>query len=227
MGLPIDLWSFPLDKPDAGSLSADEQARANRFVFARDRDRYVAGRARLRAILSQYLDQPAADIRFGYGSHGRPGVDGIAFNLSHTGDQALLAVAQDVVLGVDIEAIAPIEMAVAKAHFAPEELRALLALPEPGQVPAFYRCWTRKEAYLKAMGTGLATDLSSFTVTLGPNEDPKLLTCAPGDAAAWQLFDVAPAPGIAGALAVRAGAQQVTLNWRSDVPAAHRFSNRA
>ena len=209
----IDLWSFELDDPDPRSLSLDERARAARFVFDRDRDRYIAGRARLRAILGQYLGQSPANILFQYGAHGRPAVDGMSFNLSHTGSQALLAVTDHLTLGVDIETIAPIEMAVARAHFAADELRVLLALPETARMAAFYRCWTRKEAYLKAVGTGLATDLSSFVVTLGPNDEPRLLNCGPGDADAWRLFDVPPTTGVAGALAVRGGAQDVELRW--------------
>lgn len=209
----IDLWSFELDDPDLRSLSQDERARASRFVFDRDRDRYIAGRARLRVILGQYLDQPPADILFHYGAHGRPSVDGVAFNLSHTGDQALLSVTDHLILGVDIETVAPIDMAVARGHFAAAELRVLLTLPDAERVAAFYRCWTRKEAYLKAVGTGLSTDLSSFVVTLGPDDAPELLACAPGDADAWQVFDVSPTAGIAGALAVRAGSQDVALRW--------------
>ncbi|WP_226781557.1 4'-phosphopantetheinyl transferase family protein [Oceaniglobus trochenteri] len=211
MTATVDLWRWRLDDPDPRSLSPDERARAARFVHDRDRDRFVAGRARLRAILAGYLGCAPGDIAFGYGAHGRPRVAGVHFNLSHTGDLAQLAVSRDLVPGVDIETVAPIDMAVARAHFSANEVQALCALPEGARLAAFYRCWTRKEAFLKALGTGLSTDLHSFAVTLAPGEPPAVLSCAGGDAGAWRLFDLAPAPGVAGALALRCGGRDVRL----------------
>ncbi|MDO5758107.1 MAG: 4'-phosphopantetheinyl transferase superfamily protein [Rhodobacterales bacterium] len=215
MSIPVDLWRWRLIDPDPRALSADEHARAARFVFARDRDRYIAGRARLRNILGQYLGRAPGDIVFHYGPYGRPEVDGIGFNLAHTGDTALLAVATGPVLGVDIEAPRAISMDVAEAHFSKPEIAALKALPREQQIDGFYRCWTRKEAYLKARGTGISTDLASFAVTLGPAEPPRLLTCASGDADVWSLYHLAPAPGLVGALAIRSAGQAVMLNWRN------------
>lgn len=213
MTVSVDLWQWRLTDPDTRYLSPDEHARAARFVFARDRDRYVAGRARLRHILGGYLQTLPQDVRFDYGAHGRPAVRGIDFNLSHTDDLAMLAVARDLVLGVDIEAVRPITD-LPTTQFSPAEQRALAALPTPLQREAFFRCWTRKEAWLKAKGTGLATDLASFEVTLAPGDPPRLLRCDGDDAAAWVLCDLSPAPGIAGALAVRACGQAVALCHR-------------
>lgn len=215
MSTTVDLWRWKLTNPDPRNLSPDELARTARFVFDRDRDRYIAGRAQLRKILGLYLGCAPRDIVFHYGPYGRPGAKDIAFNLAHTDDYALLAVAQDLVLGVDIEAVRKIPMAVADAYFAPQEIVALDALPEPERVLAFYRCWTRKEAYLKAKGTGISTDLASFTVTLGPDESARLITCASGDAAAWSLSHLDPAPGFIGALAVRSGGRVVPVRWRT------------
>lgn len=214
MSVAVDLWQWRLDAPNPRDLSEDELVRADRFVFARDRDRYIAGRARLRQILGQYLFQPADRIVFSYGPFGRPEVAGVSFNLSHTGDLASLAVAQEIAIGVDIEVVRPIDLAVAEAHFAPAEVQALMALSQSDQTAAFYRCWTRKEAYLKAIGTGLSTDLASFTVTMGPNEPSRLINCAGGGAANWSLHDFTPAPGIAGALALLTKGQAVRLTMR-------------
>lgn len=197
------------------ALSAEEVARAARFVFCRDRDRYIAGRARLRAILSHYTGVPPAAIMFRYGPNGRPEIEGPRFNLSHTGDLALLAVGDVVPLGVDIEALRPIALDLARRYFAPGEVRALMALPVEHQQAAFFRFWTRKEAYLKALGTGLATDLSSFTVTLHPDQPARLTTCASGAVAHWSLHDIPLPPGVAGAVALRARQQPVSLVWRS------------
>ncbi|WP_313135546.1 4'-phosphopantetheinyl transferase family protein [Paracoccus jeotgali] len=214
--LSLDLWQWRLDGRDACDLSADEQARAARFVFDRDRARYIAGRAALRRILGRYLGRAPRDIRFRYGAFGRPLVAGLSFNLSHTGDLAALVVAPvaDLPLGIDIETVRPIEMAVAEAHFAAPEMATLRALPDAGQQAAFYRCWTRKEAYLKAIGTGLSTDLSSFCVTLAPGDPPRLLSCAGDEPGRWTLLDLATPEGIAGALAIRNCGRPIRLRLR-------------
>ncbi|MEH6655112.1 4'-phosphopantetheinyl transferase family protein [Loktanella salsilacus] len=218
MSIVIDIWTWQLVDSDPAVLSQEERTRAARFVFDRDRDRYIAGRSRLRHILGTYLNQAPIDVKFSYGTYGRPWVTGLQFNLSHTGDLACLAVLQTPhQLGLDIEAVRPIDLDVAQAHFAPREMNALLALPMDARMPAFYRCWTRKEAYLKARGTGLFTDLSSFVVTLGPQDEPRLTFCDSGDAAAWTLQDVSVAPGVAGALAVRSAGQDVRVVRRAEL----------
>lgn len=212
----IDLWGWQL-RGDASTatLSPDEISRAARFIFCRDRDRYIAGRVRLRAILSLYTGVSPAAIRFRYGPNGRPEIDGLRFNLSHTGDLALLAVGDGAPLGADIEALRPVSLDVARRYFAPGEVDALMALPWRHRQSAFFRCWTRKEAYLKALGTGLATDLSSFTVTLTPDQPARLTTCASGEAADWSLHDIALPSGLAGAIALRSQQEPVSLVWRS------------
>lgn len=209
MKITVDLWQWPLVAADPDDLSADEMARANRFVFSRDRDRFIAGRARLRRILGRYLGQSPGRIAFSYGAFGRPEVTGISFNLSHSGEQAMLAVTKRAAIGVDIEAVRPIDPEVARTHFAPSEVKALMALPDAEQVGAFYRCWTRKEAYLKAVGTGLSTDLSSFTVTL--DACARLVTCSSREASRWSLHDIALDRDMAGALAVHTNGDAVTM----------------
>lgn len=149
------------------TLSPDEHARKNRFVFDRDRDAFVAGRGRLREILSGELGVPPADVVFDYGPNGKPAVaGGPSFNLSHAGGIACLAVHADQPLGVDIEAHREIERDVAKRFFSPVEYAALMALPEADRKAAFFRCWTRKEAVIKALGGGLSIPLGAFDVSL-------------------------------------------------------------
>ncbi len=210
----VDLWSWTLAGGDPRLLSAAERARAGRFVLPRDRDRFVAGRSRLREILGGYLGIAAGAMEFRHGDWGRPEVDGLSFSLSHSGDRALLATARDVPVGADIEALHPVDPDLARSVFAPDEQRAFAALPAAERVPAFFRGWTRKEAYLKARGTGLSTDLSSFEVSLGPDDPPRLLRCASGEAGQWRLADVDLGPGLAGAVAARTGGRALRLAWR-------------
>ncbi len=210
---PVDLWSWRLEGGDPGLLSSDERDRADRFVFPRDRDRFVAGRSRLREILGGILGEAPEAVRFRYGAWGRPELDGLSFSLAHSGDHALLAVMRDGPVGADIEAVRPVDPDLARSAFAPGEQRALAALPAPDRLPAFFRGWTRKEAYLKARGTGLSTDLSSFEVTLGA-EEARLLRCASGEAEAWSLADVEAGPGFAGALAARTEGRPLRPVWR-------------
>jgi 4'-phosphopantetheinyl transferase len=196
----IDLWLWRLDDCDPSLLAEDERARAERFVFDRDRVRYIAARARLRRILGGYLDCAPESLRFAYGTAGKPALPGISFNLSHCGDLAALAVCADAVpLGVDIEAVRPVEESVARLFFAAGERAALQALPEAEWLLAFHRCWTRKEAYVKALGTGLGADTRSFEVSIG--HEAALLWCATGDAGRWSVRDIALPPGFVGAVA--------------------------
>ena len=142
----------------AAGLSEDEGARAARFVFARDTRRFVVARSALRALLAGYLDVTAAALAFAYGPHGKPALDGgravLGFNLSHSGEVAVVAVGWDRALGVDVELWRPLPdlVALAARSFAPRELAVLDALPETERPEAFFRCWTRKEAFIKATG---------------------------------------------------------------------------
>ena len=207
----VDIWRWKLDSPDIQVLNTEEVARSDRFVFDRDRVRYVAGRGRLRHILGRYLGQKPEQVEFRYGPFGKPEIDGLSFNMSHTSDYAVLGVVQsDIPMGIDVELIRPIEMAVAETHFAPTEFAALEALPDSEKCDAFHRIWTRKEAYLKAWGTGLSTDLNSFTVSIA-RDDPCLLGCESGEADEWKILNVEAPLGIAGALAIRTGDRDVRL----------------
>src|SRR5262245_1116395 len=211
----VHLWTIALERPDdlVGSLeetlSADERARAERFVFPRDRRRFVVARGALRSILASYLGLAPAALAFAYGPSGKPRLAGAAdldFNLAHSHELALCAVTAGRPVGVDVEWQRPIAdmLAVARTAFSPAERAALLARPEAERLPTFYRCWTCKEAYLKARGDGLTLPLDSFDVALAPDRPPALLAnrLDPAEPGRWSLHVFAPAEGYVGALAV-------------------------
>jgi 4'-phosphopantetheinyl transferase len=193
-------------------LSPDEKARAGRFVFARHQRRFAAGRGALRAILGGYLDRAPARLRFEYGPHGKPSLaapeaeSGLRFNLSHSQGLALVAVTRFRELGVDVEEVRPLVDAqpIAARCFSAEENRVFLGVPAADRLAVFFNCWTRKEAYLKALGDGLARPLDTFDVTLRAGEPARLVRVR-GDeeeAARWSLRALEPAPGFVGALSV-------------------------
>jgi 4'-phosphopantetheinyl transferase len=172
-GVAVDLWCIELapdvDRDDAALLAADERARAARFVFDHDRDRYVAAHAALRRILAVYSRRPAAALRFVHERQGRPRIEGVGaldFNLSHSGNLALIGVASHGPIGVDIEAARPAadRAALAERYFSRAEAAALGALPPALRDRAFLTCWTRKEACLKATGAGLSADTRGIEV---------------------------------------------------------------
>lgn len=171
----VDVWLIDLDAEfDESALDGEERARANRFVFQRDAQRYAAGRAELRRLLAAYLGEAPQSLRFEVGDWGKPalaGADrGIAFNLSHCGATALIAIGCVPHLGVDVETIQPIpdRMQVARQTFTAAEMREIQALPATLQESAFFACWTRKEAIIKLWGEGFSADLGSFTVSADP-----------------------------------------------------------
>jgi 4'-phosphopantetheinyl transferase len=210
------------------TLTADECQRAERYIFAKDRAHFVVARGLLRVLLGRYLGQEPQHLRFTYGRHGKPALatetGGVAlrFNVSHSHGLALYAITRGREVGVDIEHIRP-EVAqeqVAERFFSPREVTVLRALPTPLQAPAFFACWTRKEAYIKATGAGLALPLDQFDVSLAPGEPAALLHTAwdPQEATRWALQDLAPAPGYRAAVAVAGHDWHLTC-W--DGPAAY------
>ncbi len=229
----VHLWSWSLLASHAAEadygryLSPGEWARADRFRFPRDRRRYVVGRGTLRLRLAAYLGCPPGSVGIVQDEFGKPCLAGqsgrsplVAFNLSHSGDLALLAVGGGPALGVDIEAIRPVERGVAGSVFAPDELAMLDAMPAHRREAAFFACWTRKEAYAKALGTGLSMALDSFAVSPDPLLPAAFLRIDgdPCEMAHWTLVDVAAGPGYAAALAVRAPGCMV--EWRDPGPLA-------
>lgn len=202
-------------------LSEDENARAARFVFDRDRNRFIAGRAILRRILGRYLARDPAGLRFCYNEFGKPWLTGqrawsLHFNLSHAGGVAALAVSRLHEIGIDIEERKPLKEDIARRFFSAAEYGELRELSGQDYVEAFYRCWTRKEAFVKAYGAGLSLDLASFDVTLLNGEASRLLRLA-GDAEApmqWRMANVSVGPHLAGAVAACTGGAEISLRYR-------------
>ena len=214
----VHVWSARLDGSDvpvevlSRLLSGDESGRAARFHFARDRTSFIVARALLRILLGHYLALPPGEIRFQYGPHGKPTVDpdlapnDLRFNLTHSHGLALFALSQGRELGVDVERIRP-EMAgeqIARRFFSASEVTALLALAPGLREEAFFHCWTRKEAYLKATGRGLTLALDSFDVSVVPDAPAALLATRHdlSEATRWSLQTLRLAPSYVGTLAV-------------------------
>ncbi|HEY8647519.1 MAG TPA: 4'-phosphopantetheinyl transferase superfamily protein [Gaiellaceae bacterium] len=182
---------------DVDVLCDDELERAASFRFERDRRRFVAGRSLLRQLLGAYLGAPARKVEFDYGEHGKPCVPGaeLAFNVSHSGNVALYAFSSGFDLGADVELLDHTradDMLVAGRFFSPYEIATLWAHPEPLRREAFLRCWTRKEAFIKARGDGFLLPLRDFDVRFGVGERPALLRTAwsSDEPHAWSLHDV-------------------------------------
>jgi 4'-phosphopantetheinyl transferase len=193
-------------------LSEEERAKADRFMFPHDRDCYVAAHALLRATLSDYFARPPQDWTFVTGAWGKPRVDAndgsgrLSFNLSHTRGWVAVAVALDREVGVDVERIAPAraDEEVARQLFAPAEFADFQQKPEAGRADAFFDYWTLKEAYIKAVGLGVALPLKDFAFT----RDPLRIGFAPtldDTPSRWLFRRFRPAPDIAMALAARRG----------------------
>lgn len=209
----MDLWLLRLNstEPDRGLLrtvlNAEENARADRFHFDRDRRRFIAARGQLRMILGRYLSRDPQAITFSYGPRSKPHVaESVGFNLSHSDHLAVVTVAQDRNVGVDIEAIRTMKERdrIAGRFFSARENEALLSIPESERTEAFFRCWTLKEAYVKGTGDGLAQPTESFDVAFGHGERTELLRVdgKPEEASRWKLIEFSPAPNFVGALAV-------------------------
>lgn len=222
----VDLWLWPLDtdierfRALSLHLSADEADRAAAFVFERDRKRYIVGRGRMREILGALLDRPPQSLCFEYDAQGKPRLEtGPPFNLSHSAGWAALAISPGPPIGVDIEAYRPIEKNVAEHFFSPKELEALHALPPQEWRAGFFRCWTRKEAYLKACGIGLWRPLDSFDVTLGSDDKPRItrIDDSTDDPAAWTLAHLDLGPDFVGAIAMQS-AKPVRVVYRDHRP---------
>jgi 4'-phosphopantetheinyl transferase len=225
----VHIWNASLDVPDDtirnawAILSPDEVARAEGLRLERDRKRFVVARGILRKILSAILDVPPSVVRFETTSHGKPVLAaeharvGIQFNLSHSHDLALFAVTQSRGVGIDVEYIREIDAVnVAEHFFSRGEYENLRRLPADQQRAAFFTCWTRKEAYIKARGEGLARSLQSFEVSILP-EKPQLLWCEddPTEIDRWSFANVSPCAEYAATLAVEGhGCVISTWHWQ-------------
>lgn len=206
----VHLWVWEL-QPAARDLSAhleildrQEQERVQRFHFAADSERYAVAHGNLRRILGAYLNLAPEKLCFRNNQFGKPELAGetsLKFSLSHSKSIAVLAVDYSQPVGVDVEDVRPIEAEVADGHFSATELGDLRRLQGEAWLAGFYRCWTRKEAILKAEGVGLSRALDSFDVSLLPDKKAELISTRQPFSYPWRLHDVSPSSGSIGALA--------------------------
>jgi 4'-phosphopantetheinyl transferase len=211
IGSEIHIWHAALDRDESdlgrlqATLSPDEKTRADRFHFAKDRNHYTVARGLLRELLGGYLRQDPASLEFSYGPHGKPYLSGanassgLSFNLSHSSGLAVYAFAVQRNLGIDVEHIQPESAGedIARRYFSPREVSDLHGLPPEAKAEGFFNCWTRKEAYIKALGTGLHTPLDSFSVSLRPGQPAEFLG---GVDSRWRIAAFQPAGGYAAAV---------------------------
>ena len=225
------MWSAdlrpPVERVEAlrRLLTAAEIDRAERFRFDRHRRRFIVRRGTLRLLAGWYLDRDPAHLRFAEGEKGKPFIhqpgaaaEHLCFNLSDSKDLAIYAFTRGAELGVDVEILRPMPDAdgIAKHFFSTEEQESLLQVPSAEKSQAFFNCWTRKEAYIKAIGEGLSEPLDRFSVTLLP-EEPARLVHLGGDrrrAAGWELHHMVPESGAVGALALEGGGWRITGRYR-------------
>ena len=230
----VDIWRIDLsahaDEVDGYRrlLSSDEIERADRFHFERHRRRFTLARAALREILGRYANIAPGELVFSYGEKGKPSLasgqieQALQFNLSHSDEVALLAVAQTLIVGVDIELVNP-EFAteeIAERFFSAAEVDCLQRLPSGQRADAFFSCWTRKEAYIKALGEGLSVPLDSFEVAFGPVVPAALLQVRvdPHEVTRWSMYDIEVGPRFKAALVVEGKAHQLRrFLWRSEM----------
>lgn len=213
--LEVHVWEFSLAVPDSTvvdcskRLSADEQQRATRFHFAADRSRFTVARGALRTTLTAYTGTPPESHRFTYSKHGKPRLESqfldIRFNLSHSGERAVIGVTLGREIGVDIEQVREnVEIdSLAERFFSVGEREFMRGLPHEKKLGTFFRYWTCKEAFLKAQAVGLARSLASFTVDLSGRHPSLVDAYEPsGEELQWSLEEIECNPGYAAALAV-------------------------
>lgn len=208
----VDVWLASLIQPAnylhrlKKTLSADELNKAEKFYFEKDRLAYITARGMLRKILGQYLDCLPSEIHFQYTPHGKPSVDAaLQWNVSHSHNRVLYAISREKIVGVDIEYIRPVQefWSAARHYFSDYEFAALQKIPEYARLGAFYTLWTRKEAYIKAIGEGLSMPLHNFDVSL--HEPARLLATRPDadEANRWELWNLKTEPTYKAALVIQ------------------------
>ena len=189
-------------------LSSDEIARANRFRFDKDRNQFTIARGLLRTMLARYLQTEPRSVHFCFSEKGKPAIgtpsSGLQFNVAHSGDLILLAFSRGRRLGVDVEQIRSdfATAEIAERFFSESERHCLRSIPVADRHEAFFRCWTRKEAYIKATGDGLSLPLHQFDVSLRAGEPAQLMATRPdsGEAVRWAMYHLHVRPGYAAAL---------------------------
>lgn len=225
----VHIWRVYIDTDDSITkklqllLSTDERSKAERFRFEKDSTKYIVTRGTLRTILGRYLDKKPEDLKFSYNQYGKPALhssdtnQSISFNVSHSHELALIAVTQNRDVGVDIEYVRTNlnYEEIAERFFSPTEKVVWRLLPTSVKQEAFFNCWTRKEAYIKAKGMGLSIPLNEFDVSFKPGEPAALLntTWDEQEANRWSLTEITLAPDYIAALAVEASNYQLKF-WQ-------------
>jgi 4'-phosphopantetheinyl transferase len=221
----VHIWRVSLQNASTqaqklqGLLADDEINRAQNFHFSYDRDRFVAVRGLLRILLTFYIQIPPEQIKFCYSSRGKPTLASnqnstiLNFNISHSRELALLAFTYNETIGIDVEYIRPeiVREQIAERFFSVQEAATLRALPDNLQPMAFFNCWTRKEAFIKATGEGLSRPLDQFSVSLAPGEPAKLLDIQgePQELSNWHVQELDVGPDYGAALVVKKPVKQI------------------
>jgi 4'-phosphopantetheinyl transferase len=219
----VHIWQADLNLPwpkieqFQQTLSPDEQQRADRYRFDRDRQHFIASRGILRQILSNYVNSHPSKLEFTYSQKGKPSLvtdnypreqEKLEFNLSHSHRRALYAIACNRKIGIDLEYIRSVEVQnLAKRFFCPAEYQALTQLPKPQQEKAFFHAWTCKEAYLKATGEGIV-GLEQVEVCINPDLPAKIIKIAGNSQgiSLWQLKKLEVNSGYMAAIALQPAA---------------------
>lgn len=228
----VEVVSVGLDVKEAATgelakcLSGAERLRASRFVFERDRRRFIVGRAQLRHLLASRLGVRPDAVEFVYGPQGKPGLGGrfadvdLRFNLSHSEDVAVYAFTRGLEIGIDVEYVRELRDAddIAARFFSRRENEVYRALDPDGRPSGFFNCWTRKEAFIKALGEGLSHPLDRFDVSLAPGERAEILRVGdvPGRDCGWHMESFSPAAGFAAAVVFESRLHSTRL--RSSAP---------
>ena len=216
----IHIWNATLIRDESvienvsKTISKKEQNKAARFHFGEDQERFILSHGFLRIIISSYLNQEPDNFQFSFSKYGKPslknnqGDEILSFNISHSADKAIFAITRNRMIGIDIERIVegfPCEE-IAERFFSPKENEELLKI-EPGNLRelAFFTTWTRKEAYIKALGDGLSMPLDQFDVSVSPHEPAKLIANRrdPKEVSRWTLMDLKTSPGFVSTLAAQ------------------------
>jgi 4'-phosphopantetheinyl transferase len=232
----IQVWKFNLASPSIGEvrpqifLSAEERGQAARFHFAPDQRRFVVRRAVLRRLLAVCLEIKPEAVRISFSSPGKPAVagqessNGLRFSCSHSADLGLVAIARGIEIGVDLEQHRPLPAAedLARTFFSNSEIRELAALPPSLKTTGFFNGWTRKEAFVKAIGLGLSFPLNRFSVTLTPGQPAALLDVAEDSEAVkkWTLAALDVSPDYSAALVFEGKNPRIKFfQWMESAPA--------
>lgn len=210
----VHVWAVDLDAITltenffCSSLSHEEKTRRDKLVFERDRKRFALAREIQRRILSHYISVKPESVEYNYNKYGKPEIRShikVGFNISHSDGMLLFAIASNRQVGIDIEKIKDIKdiLLIAESYFSDIEIKELKNLPDRVKTDAFFTCWTRKEAFIKAIGKGLSYSLKDFSVSVSPASKPELIHPKNGvNSSEWSIFDMSPPDKFKAALIV-------------------------